>query len=63
MRAHRIDILVSKNSGGSRAKLDAARALGLPVVMVERPPESAGREPLADLAEVLRWIEAHASAP
>jgi precorrin-6A/cobalt-precorrin-6A reductase len=34
-----IDVLVSKNSGGeaTRAKLDAARELGVPVLMLERP--------------------------
>lgn len=35
-----IDLLVSRNAGGTatRAKIDAARALGLPVAMLERPP-------------------------
>ena len=39
MRAERIDLLVTKNSGGeaTRAKLDAARALGLNVVLIRRP--------------------------
>ncbi|SOC37754.1 precorrin-6A reductase [Rhizobium subbaraonis] len=38
LRHHRIDAIVSKNSGGEAtyAKIAAARALGLPVVMVER---------------------------
>lgn len=53
-----IEILVTKNSGGSDAKLRAARALGLPVIMVERPPISPGDR--AETPEAaLGWIRAH----
>jgi len=40
LRRHRIDIVVSKNSGGeaSFGKIVAARILGLPVVLVDRAP-------------------------
>jgi precorrin-6A/cobalt-precorrin-6A reductase len=40
MESYRIDTLVTKNSGGSAAaaKLQAARMLGVDVVMIERPP-------------------------
>jgi precorrin-6A/cobalt-precorrin-6A reductase len=40
MRTHRIDTLVTKNSGGeaAAAKLAAARILGIEVVMIARPP-------------------------
>lgn len=42
MRDEGVSVLVSKNAGGpARAKLDAARALGLPVIMIERPAVSA----------------------
>ncbi|TCP32760.1 cobalt-precorrin-6A reductase [Sphingomonas sp. BK235] len=55
---HRIDLLVCKNAGGdgASAKLAAARALGVPVVMIARPvlPE---RPACADVAAVLRWLD------
>lgn len=40
LRRHAIAAVVSKNSGGTAtyAKIAAARALGLPVVMIARPP-------------------------
>ncbi len=55
---HRIDCLVTRASGGeaTAAKLAAARALGLPVVMVRRPPPPPG--PCASsVEEALTWIE------
>lgn len=57
MQAHRIELVVSKNAGGTGAvaKIAAARALGLPVIMIDRPvmpdrPEAHGVE------AVLRWL-------
>lgn len=40
LQEHRIDVLVSKNSGGplTYAKVEAARKLRLPVVMIAPPP-------------------------
>ena len=39
MRRHGTQIVIAKNAGGegARAKLDAARALGLPVILIDRP--------------------------
>ena len=57
LRAHGIDAVVTKNSGADAtgAKLAAARTLGLPVVMVERPPSPDGpRAATAD--EALAWV-------
>lgn len=39
MRDRTVSVLVSKNAGGDRAKLDAARGLGLPVIMIDRPSD------------------------
>ena len=54
-----IDVLVSKNSGGpaAHAKLAAARALGLPVVMLARPPPPPG-ERVDSVAAAQAWVEA-----
>ena len=59
--AHRIDCIVCKNAGGSgaQAKLLAARALGLPVLMVQRPPRAACHA-VGSVAEVLQWLLFHA---
>ena len=40
LREHRIEVIVAKNAGGAgaEAKLVAARDLGLPVVLIDRPP-------------------------
>ncbi len=58
LREHGIEVVVSKNSGGpgTYAKIEAARALGLPVVMIERPSLPAG-ETVETVAAALAWIE------
>ena len=58
MRGHRIDALVTKNSGGdmTRAKLDAAAALGIPVVMVARPPLPAEVTAVGTVQEAADWV-------
>ena len=60
MRAHRVDTVITKNSGGeaTAAKLSAARALGLPVVMVQRPAVPGGVLEVADVDSALEWANA-----
>ncbi|WP_242717942.1 cobalt-precorrin-6A reductase [Microcoleus vaginatus] len=54
---YQIDTIVSKNSGGGAtyAKIVAARELGIPVVMVQRPP-IADVEQVADVAGAIAWL-------
>jgi precorrin-6A/cobalt-precorrin-6A reductase len=57
MRKRGITWIVARNSGGdgARAKIDAARTLGLPVVMIARPklPE---RRRVESVADVMQWL-------
>lgn len=57
MQDHAIDLLVSKNSGGTAtyAKIEAARTLGLPVLMIRRPPPPGG--PMVETVQAaVEWI-------
>ncbi len=58
MQRERIDVLVSKNSGSPEtyAKLAAARDLGIPVVMIDRPAKAAGIR-LRNAAAAFAWLE------
>ncbi|MEW2318367.1 cobalt-precorrin-6A reductase [Streptomyces bauhiniae] len=58
LRAHRIDVLVTKDSGGAATapKLAAARSLRLPVIVVCRPELPSGVRALPDVAGVLHWL-------
>lgn len=60
---HRIEVVVSKNSGGGATygKIAAARQLGLPVVMLERPPPPPG-ETVAAVGAAVAWLNRPASA-
>jgi precorrin-6A/cobalt-precorrin-6A reductase len=57
MRKRSITRIVARNSGGdgARAKIDAARVLGLPVIMIARPqlPE---RLRVESVAEIMQWL-------
>jgi precorrin-6A/cobalt-precorrin-6A reductase len=58
MREHRVDVLVTKNSGGelTAGKLAAARDLGIPVVMVSRPQLAGAPDCCSSAADAERWL-------
>lgn len=60
LREHGITHIVAKNSGGAgaEAKLVAARTLGLPVVMIDRPALPP-RDRAETLDQVMAWLDAH----
>ncbi|MGT2531109.1 cobalt-precorrin-6A reductase [Streptomyces nojiriensis] len=55
---HRIDVLVTKDSGGSATapKLTAAREAGIPVLVVARPPMPEGVAVAESVEAVLKWL-------
>ncbi|MGW1835917.1 cobalt-precorrin-6A reductase [Streptomyces sp. NPDC002067] len=58
LAAHRIDVLVTKDSGAAATapKLTAAREAGVPVVLVTRPPAPAGVATVPGPAEAVAWL-------
>jgi precorrin-6A/cobalt-precorrin-6A reductase len=59
MERERIDVVVTKNSGGAATypKIAAARALGLPVIVVARPEKPRGVEEVATAEAAFAWLE------
>jgi precorrin-6A/cobalt-precorrin-6A reductase len=65
--SEKIDVLVSKNSGGAATypKIAAARKLGIAVVMIARPHKSHGHV-VDNAAAAAGWLEerlAHRASP
>lgn len=60
MRRHAVEVVVTKDSGGpmTAAKLAAARELGVPVVLVRRPPLPAGVTVVATVDDARDWVRA-----
>lgn len=61
LAAHRIDVLVSKDSGGPAPKLGAARDRRIPVILVDRPAAPAAAT-VATVGEAVTWLAALAPA-
>lgn len=55
---HRIDLLVTKDSGGAHTqpKLEAARSRGVPVIVVRRPPRL-DVPTVATVADAIAWVQ------
>lgn len=58
MTKHDVTMLVTKDSGGDLtvAKLHAARELGIPVAVVERPPVPPGSTCVSNTTQALEWL-------
>ncbi|MER7808125.1 cobalt-precorrin-6A reductase [Streptomyces sp900116325] len=58
IRRHRLDVLVTKDSGGDATapKLAAARETGIPVVVVRRPPVPEGVPVAATPEAAVEWL-------
>ncbi|MFE9255614.1 cobalt-precorrin-6A reductase [Streptomyces sp. NPDC006879] len=63
LAAHRVEVLVTKDSGGAATapKLQAAREAGVPVVLVRRPPAPPGLPQVATAQEAAVWVAAQSS--
>jgi len=64
MARHGVDVLVTKDSGGSytAAKLDAAQELGVPVVIVTRPIGGAILNQVESVTETVAWLREQETA-
>ena len=60
MQEHGITHIIAKNAGGqgASAKLEAARALGLPVVMIARP-DAPERDTVDTIPAMIDWLAHH----
>jgi precorrin-6A/cobalt-precorrin-6A reductase len=64
LRAQAIDVVVAKNSGGAATygKIAAARTLGIPVILLRRPPELPVHR-VATVGEAIAWLDHVLKAP
>jgi precorrin-6A/cobalt-precorrin-6A reductase len=58
---HRLDLLVTKDSGGPDAKLRAAALRQLPVILIRRPAKPSA-DTVATVEEALAWVQSRRAA-
>lgn len=58
LRSNRVDVIVSKNSGGAaiHGKIEAARCLSIPIIMISRPHKDSGF-PAPTSKAAFAWLE------
>ena len=58
IQSHAINLIIAKNSGGkgAQAKLDVARDLRIPVIMIDRPPIP-DRLHFENVTDVIHWLD------
>jgi precorrin-6A/cobalt-precorrin-6A reductase len=58
LQQHRIEVVIAKNSGGTATygKIAAARALGIGVIMLRRPPEPDGPA-VETIDDAIAWLD------
>jgi precorrin-6A/cobalt-precorrin-6A reductase len=61
LRHHAVEVVVTKNSGGFAPKLEAARTLGVPVIMVDRPVVPDAAPVVSTVDDALSWLIATTS--
>ncbi|MEV6428293.1 cobalt-precorrin-6A reductase [Nocardia sp. NPDC051463] len=64
LASHRIDVLVTKDSGGDRtdAKLVAARGAGIPVVMIDRPALPVDAIVAENVSDAVQWLDTQSAS-
>ncbi|MFI5845430.1 cobalt-precorrin-6A reductase [Catenuloplanes sp. NPDC051500] len=63
IETHAVDVVVTKDSGSpsTAAKLDAARDLSIPVLIVDRPPMPTDAESVPTVPDAVAWVVRHSA--